>query len=416
MSRYMVRYAISAAALCCAAAQAQLILNEGNAVGPSGLWIESDLAKPYEGFDYGVIPHSGNIESPLDPVSPGNPFPDVDAAEPGVQTELANGWTIETGWARIAENGGDWIELVVTEDFTDLRGYWLYWESDENDNGVVGEDDTERGYVRLTNDPLWAALRAGTIITISEDDSAAEVRDGFPLAPPGTHVHDTGYVYDLSTDTHFDPIGVRTLEDALLDTYAGDWTIHLRLDEDVTVDQLMDTQWFKGGSDLRVDNDDWRLWIFDATNPGPVSDKTTGLVQSAIGESSPVWGDISGGGGINSQEIITLVFSPVSGLSAAYYEDVDFSSFGRPNVYNAGTEATPDGVQDFSLLWEWLATILPGDTNFDSEVDFADARTTLGNLTGPGGADDLPWSGGSFDGDGDGDLLDVVALQRSFGS
>lgn len=407
---------ITVVAALCSGVQAQLILNEGNAVGPSGMWLEVDLAKPYEGFDYGVIPHSGNIESPLDPDNPGNPFPDVDASMPGIQTELANGWTTDFGWARIAENSEDWIELVVTEDFSDLRGYWLYWENDDDGNGVIGENESERGFIRFTNDPLFAALRAGTIITICEDRTQPEVRDGFPLAPPNTNIHDTGLVYDLDTDLRYDPIGVRTLEDALADTYAGDWTIHLWLDEDVTVNQLQDTQWFQAGSDMRVDNDDWRMWIFDSTNPDPVTDKVTGLIQTAIGESAPDWGDNTGAGGVGSQEVIALVRDPFTGQTAADYEDIDFSSFGRPNVYNQFSEATPDGVQDFAPLWAWLADVLAGDTDFNSMVDFDDAQAVFAHLTGPGNASDIPWSRGSFDGDGDGDLADFAALQVSYGT
>lgn len=416
MTSRILCWTMLAVLTCATTANAQLILNEGNAVGPSGQWVDSDLSKPYEGFDYGVVPHSGNINSPLDPQNPGNPFPDVDAAEPNVQTELPNGWDSTTGWARISENGNDWIELVITEDLVDLRGYWLFWENDDDGNGVIGQNDGERGYVRFTNDPVWANLRAGTIITISEKNAAEEIRDGFPLSFPGSSIHSTGHFYDLSTDLRFDPVGVRTLADALADLYAGDWTIHFWLDESTTVSDGLDTQWFRAGSDLRVDNDDWRMYIFDSTNPNPVTDKVTGLVQDMVGESAPTWGDNTGAGGVNSQELLALVRDPVSGQTAADYEDVDFSTFGRPNLFNEATESTLDGVQDFAPLWAWLATISAGDTDFNGAVDFVDVSTTFGHLTGPDNASDVPWSLGSFDGDGDADLIDVAALQAAYSS
>ncbi len=388
-------------------AHAQLILNEGNCVGPNGRWIEHDTSKPYEGFDYGVIPHSMNNNSPIAPVNPGNPFNDVDSSMPGVQMELPNGWTGDTGFARISENGGDWIELVVTQDFADLRGYTLYWENDDNGNGVVGDGADERGIIRLSNDAFWSQLRAGTIITISEDIQFAEVRDGYPLAPPNSNIHNTGFFYDLSTDLAFDPIGVGT---PAMPEEDGDWHVHLWLNEGGV------TPYFVSGADLRVDNDNWRMWIFDSTNLDPVSDKVTGLVQSAVGESAPGWGANTGAGGVNSQELVACLadIDPNATITAADYEDVDFSTFGRPNLYNMATEATLDGVQDFSPARAWLAMTLNGDSDYDGDVDADDRMRHFDNYTGPDGATDLPWAAGAVDGDGDIDLRDTSLLQADY--
>lgn len=397
---------------------AQVILNEANAVGNTEPWVEIDPSKPYEGFDYGILPFSGNTNSPVDPNNPGNPFSDVDALTPGVQSELPNGWTGDTGWARIQENGGDWIELVITDDFADLRGYWLYWENDDNGNGTIGEAG-EFGFVRLSFDPRWSNLRRGTIITISEDPLRDEIRDRYPffLDPPSAAVtHDTGFDYDLSTNISFDPIGIGTQTSPESD---GDWHMHFWVNESVTQNGNMDTQYFLAGSNIKADNDDWRHYIFDATNPGPspTGDRTTGLVQGPIGEADPNWGDLSGGGGVNNQEVISLSHDPNAGIGNAWYEDVDFSTFGRPNLFNVGgIESTLTGVQDFSTKRAWLASTKTGDTNYDDNVDATDLENHVANLTGPQQATDVPWSRGSFDGDGDGDLDDYRQMQLNFGA
>ncbi len=407
----------AAAALLSGSALGQVVLNEANAVGNTEPYTEIDPSKPYEGFDFGILPYSGNTNSPTAAVDPGNPFSDVDAGTPGVQTTLPNGWDGTTGWARILENGGDWIELVVTEDFADLRGYWLYWENDDDQDGIPAEPN-EFGYIHLSYDPAWNNLRAGTIITISEDPLRDEIRDRYPDfidLPSSPITHDTGFDYDLTDNLTFDPIGVGTQTSPEVDP---DWHMHFRVNEPITQNANMDTQYFLAGSNIKVDNDSWRQIIFDANNPGPMpgGDLTTGQVQPPIGEDEFTWGLNTGGGGVGNQEVISLLADPVSGITAADYEDTDFSTFGRPNLYNlAGNENTLGGVQDFSALRGWVASVTTGDSNFDGIVDFGDALTQFGNLTGPGNSSVIPWSQGSFDGDGDSDLDDVILLQRNFG-
>ncbi len=384
-------------------ANAQMILNEANCVGADAKWVDDGgTSKPYEGFDYGAVPYS---------YSAGNPFPaDVDSGTPGNQTTLPNGWDGSTGFARIEGNGGDWAELVITQDHTDIRGWTLYWENDDTPNGTVGQDNDERGYVTFTNNAVFADLRAGTIITISEDSSVDEVRDGYPGSQPGSNPTDTGYDYDLSTDTSFDPI----------DGGNGDWWMHFHLDESVTGDidnPGSDTDYFKAGSDIRVDNDDWRMWIFDDQWTVPAegsfpSDGDTGYVQGPVGESAADWGDNTGAGGVNSQELVNLVVDPASGLTAADYEDVDFSTFGAPNMFNDQTESTLDGVQDFSTLRDEVLYSL-GDFDLDHDVDVNDLLVWQGGFGIPSGA---TGADGDADGDGDVDVNDLLAWQGNFGA
>jgi hypothetical protein len=59
---------------------------------------------------------------------------------------------------RILGNGGDWFELVVTENGLDLRG-WKF---------VLSEGGTALSTLTLSQDAVWTTLLAGTIITVSE--------------------------------------------------------------------------------------------------------------------------------------------------------------------------------------------------------------------------------------------------------
>ncbi len=372
------------------AAKAQLILNEANAVG-ADQFVDVDPEKPYEGFDFGIAAYSGNDNSETDPVQPGNPFPlDVNDNPSITQTTLPNGWdrSQPTGWARIEGNGGDWMELVVTQDHTDLRGYTLYFENDENFNFVIGENPDERGFIKFLNNKDFADLRAGTIITISEDASVNEIRDQYSANPNYALFpsHDTGFDYDLSSDPTFDPF------------QSDDWHVHFWVDESKT-DNGLPTEYFAPFSDAKVDNDEWTLWIFDSTNTAAqaeaedpsvstISDLTTGLIQGPIGESQPDWGTNTGGGNVNNQELLSMNADPSDAATSADFEDVDFSTFGRPNLYNDTTEDTLDGVQDFSALrdpvlsgtHDWAAT---GTANFGTASNWVNARSGATPASGP---------------------------------
>ncbi len=387
---------LAAAVAAPTALQAQLIFNEGNCVGQSTDSYISD-GEVYEGYDYGVVPYSGNTNSPLgDP--PGNPFPaDVDSGTGGDQTTLPNGWDGTTGWARIKNNGGDWFELVVTEDHTDLRGYTVYWENNDDGTGI-GVNSDNRGAMKFTDNPTWANLRAGTILTISEDNAVSEIRDIYPEGPPQSNEFDTGYVYDLSTDLSFDPFT------------ADDWHVHVWCDESYT-DVGQATEYFEGYSDCKVDNDNWQVAIFDASNtalfyqvetalPRTGLDLATGMVQGIVGEAVSNFGDnVPGGaGGVNNQEMTTLVSDPVSGIDASYYEDVDWSTFGAPNLFNLPDPSDSDGqaddtlggVQDFAPLrdpvlantYDWTA----GSTaDFSTAANWQNAQSAAVPGSSPNG-------------------------------
>ena len=64
---------------------------------------------------------------------------------------------------RVLGNGGDWFEMVVTQDHLDIRGWQLVISDDTGGAGQTIQTLT------LTNNSLWSDLRSGTIITVSEN-------------------------------------------------------------------------------------------------------------------------------------------------------------------------------------------------------------------------------------------------------
>jgi hypothetical protein len=181
------------------------------------------------------------------------------------------GMAADSWLGRVQGNGGDWFELVVIEDGLDLRGYQL----EIMDDGAVVPDTT----LVLSQDPLFASLRAGTILTIAEDQPS---------------------------DVSYDPDG-------------GDWWIQL--------------QATAGGDDryisqeaFAVNNDDWQLRIRDASGL---------LVFGPGGEG------VSPPGGIGSDEVFRLEEDPSSAItptSACYDDGSRSSSFGAPNSWSDPTK------------------------------------------------------------------------------
>ncbi len=72
---------------------------------------------------------------------------------------LENGG-MDSAFGSTVGNGGDWFELVVITDHLNIQGWDL----------VIASGDGS-GLLTFTNNSLWSDLRAGTIITISEDQT-----------------------------------------------------------------------------------------------------------------------------------------------------------------------------------------------------------------------------------------------------
>jgi len=117
-----------AGVLTCAAAGADVVLSEYNAVAPDE-WV-------------------------------GNPDDPYCEGEPGFECSTR----LDTFFGRILGNGGNWFELIVITDHLDMRGWSLFWE----EINVFKE-----GTIFLSDDPFWSDLRAGTVLTFTELTTAA---------------------------------------------------------------------------------------------------------------------------------------------------------------------------------------------------------------------------------------------------
>lgn len=260
---------------------------------------------------------------------------------------------------RILGNGGNWIELVITQDNLDLRGWSMDWS-----NADAAPDNA--GTVTFSSDSRWSNLRSGTILTIIEtpDDLVPSVPVTLPDGTAGT------------------PINVASDFSAVPDV--GDFTVNA---------WLGDASLFTTG-DWKVDNDDWQVTLKD--DQGDV-------VQGPIGEA------VLNFGGLNSREVVRLEADPIPGVNpVSGYDDGDYSTFGAPNRYNDNAS-----VQNFDALRGWWLNRTPGDADLDGDVDNADVGAVFGAFDGGTGTGKV-WADGSFDGDGDVDNTDVGAVFGNF--
>ncbi|MCD8535227.1 MAG: hypothetical protein LR011_10770 [Verrucomicrobia bacterium] len=156
---------------------------------------------------------------------------------------------------------------------------------------------------------MWADLRAGTILTLAENESLA---------------NSSGESVVSGTQTSFDPA-------------SGDWWIHVW-----TFDaSLIETETNADGDgpgNFSVGNDNWEISLYRGATP----------------EAERIWGPIGEaydgfGGGVGSDEIGKLETDPSPSVTIFDYNDGSSSSFGAPNLWSAGTI-----TQDFSALRSWV--------------------------------------------------------------
>lgn len=210
----------------------------------------------------------------------------------------------DTRLGPVQGNGGDWFELVVVEDHLDLRG----WSLAIDDAGQVNQTLT------LSNDNVWADLRAGTIITIAEGNITAA----------------DGTLY--SEDVSYSP-------------EANDWWIHV-------VGGLAGTGTYITATDYRVSKDDWRLSIYDTTGTRRFGPAGEGIGSLAAG-------------GISNTEVGELEQDPDSSITASSnYGDGDESTFGLPNNFDGRS-------QDFAAIRPEVVRM--GDVTCDGVVNVLDA-------------------------------------------
>ncbi len=185
-------------------------------------------------------------------------------------TAFLAGSGADSYFGRIVGNGGDWFELVVTQDHADIRGWQLFIS---DDTGGAGQ--TQQTLV-LSQDPLWADLRAGTIITVAED---------------------------LPTDASYDPV-------------AGDWWINVQA-ADAASGQYVTNANFK------VTNRNWQLTIRDAQGAARFGPAGEGVAPPS---------------GVGGDEVCRLEEDPSEfTLPTGDFDDADGSTFGAPNAWSSGT-------------------------------------------------------------------------------
>jgi len=245
---------------------ADIILNEWNCVG-SLKWL-------------------GNPGAP----TPGCPMPDGPSGFGCSNND-------DTFFGRVQGNGSDWIELVVVTDHFDLRGWTIQWKEPAEDDADgtdiwVGDGTVPQGEITFTNAAIWSDLRKGTIITITERNTA----NG-----------------GLDTDFSFDPC-------------QGDWWINV---------SAVDVQYIVCNSNVcdagppvdcndpfDVGNGNWQAQILDAQ-----ANVHIGLV----GEGASGWA----GSGVNSREVVKLRQNPSAAINIfSDYRGGDTSTFGGPNSWS----------------------------------------------------------------------------------
>jgi len=206
----------------------------GGAVAPEALGPDSPQGLV---FDHSTTVQarvrSGELWGPLEQA-----FVEVDEDPPVVLNEwnaVAPGRLLERGDDALGEldgNGGDWLELLVIEGGTDLRGWRLEMQ---DRSGPVGE-------LVFTDDERLAELRAGTLITVAED---------------------------LPEDAAYDPA-------------SGDWRFHLRAG-------AQGTGRYVSAEPFEVSHREWQLTIRDRDGLvrfGPVGEgisPSSGINGSEVG-------------------------------------------------------------------------------------------------------------------------------------
>jgi hypothetical protein len=199
----------------------------------------------------------------------------------------------DTYFGRIPDNGGNWFELVITEDHLDMRGWTLNWQ-----------ESSKAGTITLSNDTFWSNMRQGVILTFIER----------PATGGGK-----------STDT--------TLN------YSNDWwanicTLQEQYQYSNSLSWLARTVYTSGGGnagDFTTSNDGWKVQIKDGND----------VVMDWTGE-----GYFSNGG-VGSDEIFKLEANPSATIArnSSSYKDGTTSTFGSPNLWSDGV-----GSQNFSTL------------------------------------------------------------------
>ena len=229
----------------------------------------------------------------------------------GVIPVPADGDGVDTFFGTVDGNGGDWLELVVVGNgsagTTDLRGWKI-----EIDDGA-GSKFVADEVIVLSQDPYWAAVPNGTILTITEKTSAEGGLD--------TWIHKVNRLGRLGGSA------------AGNGAYA--WSNIHYLDP-VYIDQTVSTF----GDGLGISSNNTQIRILKPRSG------TAGQFDVVAG---PVGEGVQPLSGVNNTEVLELEVDPaptvspylpdvVTDTTTFIYDDGNGSTFGSPNSFSGGTE------------------------------------------------------------------------------
>jgi hypothetical protein len=222
--------------------------------------------------------------------------------------DATGGQAEDLTFGRVLGNGNNWIELVVTEDHLDLRGWKLRWAetlkfTSTGQNIWYGDGLVNQGVITFSSDARWSDLRAGTILTVIE----------FAAAGGG-----------FDTDFTFDPC-------------AGDWWINVHTKDNAAPISTVTNVAGDAAGNFSVGNDGWLLEVVDAAGQ---------VVTSQCGEGALGYA----GGGVSSTETCRLEGDPRLVQDTTMYDDADSSSFGRMNSWGDPINLGCTLTQDFGDL------------------------------------------------------------------
>jgi hypothetical protein len=230
----------------------------------------------------------------------------------GVIPVPADGDGVDTFFGTVDGNGGDWLELVVVGNgsagTTDLRGWKI-----EIDDGA-GSKFVADEIIVLSQDPYWAAVPNGTILTITEKTSAEGGLD--------TWIHKVNRLGQAGG--------------AAAGNGAYAWSNIHYLDP-VYIDQTVSTF----GDGLGISSNNTQIRILKPRSG------TAGQFDVVAG---PVGEGVQPLAGVNNTEVLELEVDPsptvspylpdvVTDTTTFIYDDGNGSTFGSPNLFTAGTQA-----------------------------------------------------------------------------
>jgi hypothetical protein len=282
------------------------------AVGDAGIYelevvVTAGSLQTVEPYTVVVLPATSEVL-----VNEFNAVSSLNRLNGGVIPVPADGDGVDTFFGTVDGNGGDWLELVVVGNglagTTDLRGWKI--EIDDGAGSKFVADDV----IVLSQDPYWAAVPNGTILTITEKTSAEGGLD--------TWIHKVNRLGQAGGSAAGDG------------AYA--WSNIHYLDP-IYIDQTASSV----GDGLGISSNNTQIRILKPRSG------TAGQFDVVAG---PVGEGVQPLAGVNNTEVLELEVDPsptvspylpdvVTDTTVFIYDDGNGSTFGSPNRFTAGTQA-----------------------------------------------------------------------------